>query len=394
MAVASPEPAPAGVVGVAGQPAARLGQGHGEGLGHGRPDPVGHRGGHGQHQQPGPGPPGGQPHQGRRPAHARAPPDQQQHPARALVQLGPGHRHEPGQVGGLAHPPAARLQRQADVGHLQPPHLLAPGRQDMAGLDRLEGHRDGGPDRLAGDLAGGPVHPRGDVDGHHRRLGATGGRDRLGHRAPGGAARPGAEQPVQHQVGPGQQPAGQLGGERPDPPAGRPDQGHAAPPLLVQVVRVAGDQRLGPGPAPGQPGQRLQGVAAVVPLAGQGDHPPPGHRAQLADGRGRDRRPGPPHQHLDRGPALLGGLVGRLHRRHRRERPHPPAPRSNRVTTRRRRAGGRGGAGPRAAGRAGGGGSRPGPRRARWRRRCPWCRTGSGASAGRPAGGPSRPARR
>ena len=290
MAVASPEPAPAGVVGVAGQPAARLGQGHGEGLGHGRPDPVGHRGGHGQHQQPGPGPPGGQPHQGRRPAHARAPPDQQQHPAGALVQLGPGHRHEPGQVGGLAHPPAARLQRQADVGHLQPPHLLAPGRQDMAGLDRLEGHRDRGPDRLAGDLAGGPVHPRGDVDGHHRRLGATGGRDRLGHRAPGGAARPGAEQPVQHQVGPVQQPAGQLGGERPDPPPGRPDQGHAAPPLLVQVVRVAGDQRLGPGPAPGQPGQRLEGVAAVVPLAGQGDHPPPGHHCP-ARGRPRPRPP-------------------------------------------------------------------------------------------------------
>jgi hypothetical protein len=331
------QPAPAGVVGVAGQPPARLGQGHGQGLGHGRPDPVGHRGGHGQHQQPGAGAAGGQPHQGRGPTHARAAPDQQQHPAAALVLLGPGHRDQAGQVRGLAHPPAAGLQGQPDVGHLQPAHALAARGQDVAGLDRLEGHGDGGRDRLAGDLAGGPVDPRGDVDRDHRGAGGLGGRDRLGHRPPGGAARAGAEESVQDQVGPGQQPGRQAGLEGPHPASGPPDQGRATPPLGVQVVRVAGDQRLGPGAAPGQPRQRLQGVAAVVALAGQGDHPPPGHRTQLADGRGRHRRPGPSHQRLDRGPGLLGGRVGRLHRRDGREGFHDPAEPPPRWRSRRRR---------------------------------------------------------
>jgi hypothetical protein len=165
-------------------------------------------------------------------------------PARSAASLTP-QRPAPG-AGRCRPPPAGRC--------------VAARGQDVAGLDRLEGHGDRGPDGLGRRPRRWPRPPprgcRRPPPGPRPPRGA----DRLGHRPPGGAARPGAEQPVQHQVGPASsRPA--RAGRRPDPPAGRPDQGHAAPPLLVEGVRVAGDQGLGPGPAagpagPGPPGRR------------------------------------------------------------------------------------------------------------------------------------------
>ena len=167
---------------------------------------------------------------------------------------------------------------------------------------------------LGGDLAAGPVDPRGMSTATTGAVASAGGGDRLGHRAHRGAARPGAEQAVQHQVGPGEEPAAQLGGERPDRPpalrtratqrrpwssrasgspvtsasaaaprrASRARASRASPPLWPLPARATTTARP-PGPAPRRPRRRPRPQPA--PSA-----PRPGSRRP-----GRPRRP-PAHR--------------------------------------------------------------------------------------------------
>ena len=174
------------------------------------------------------------------------------------------------------------------------PRIRGAGIDQQAGLEGPERDRHVGADRGAGRLAGVGVDPARQVDGHDQRAGAPGRRGQRRSRLAQPAPPADAQQPVDDQVGRGDRllrdPARGLG----QPPAAAEQRGR---PALVDALGRGdgGDDRA----ALGQPGPGVQRVSAVVPAAGEHDHPGPVDASRPAEQAGARRGQaggGPLHQ--------------------------------------------------------------------------------------------------